>query len=155
MQLNTHAPTYTELAEIAAVPLGTSHVTTKRRCKNTTWVDNQNALYKASHSFRITYATKAQRVCWRADNSAVHESDRQCKQTDVINTSDACWQKRRHECHSASHKKLRSVLQYSSCRTYASQYEGANQSTLPWSSQTPRHSSKAIRCKPLDRVSTA
>ena len=52
-------------------------------------VDNQNALYKASHSFRITYATRAQWVCWRADNSAVHESDQQCKQTAVINTSDA------------------------------------------------------------------
>ena len=36
---------YTERAEMAAVLRGTSHVATKERCKYTTSVDIQNALY--------------------------------------------------------------------------------------------------------------
>ena len=45
---------YTERAETAAVSRGTSHVTTKQRSKYTTSMDIQNALWKASHSSRIT-----------------------------------------------------------------------------------------------------
>jgi len=42
---------YTKRAEMAAVSRGTSHVTTQNAV---TLVDIKNALYKASHSFRIT-----------------------------------------------------------------------------------------------------
>ena len=45
---------YTERAETVAVSRGTSHVTTKQRCKYTTWADIQKALWKASDPFRIT-----------------------------------------------------------------------------------------------------
>ena len=37
---------YTERGEMAAVSRGTSHVTTKQRCKYTTSVDIHNALHK-------------------------------------------------------------------------------------------------------------
>ena len=60
---------YTERAEMAAVLRGTSHVTTKQRCKYTTSVDIQNALQKASHSLRIACnKSAAQWVCLRAEN---------------------------------------------------------------------------------------
>ena len=45
---------YTKRSKTAAVSRGTSHVTTKQRCKNTTLADIQNALWKASQSFGIT-----------------------------------------------------------------------------------------------------
>ena len=45
---------YTKRAETAAVSRGTSHVTIKQRCECTTWVDIQNTLSKAIHSFRTT-----------------------------------------------------------------------------------------------------
>ena len=46
---------YTERAETATVSRGTSSVTTKRRCKCATSVDNQKRSVKRyNHSFRIT-----------------------------------------------------------------------------------------------------
>ena len=47
---------YTERAETAAVSRGTSHVTTKQRCKYTTWVDIQNALCKKKKKTRRSVA---------------------------------------------------------------------------------------------------
>ena len=47
---------YTERAETAAVARGTSHVTTKQRCKHTTSVDIQNLLQKETVThLKITY----------------------------------------------------------------------------------------------------
>ena len=44
----------TKRAEAAAGARGTSHVTTKQRRKNATFVAIQNELRKASHPFRVT-----------------------------------------------------------------------------------------------------
>ena len=51
-----------ERSETAAVSRGTSHVTTKQRCKYITWVDIQNALKKKKGycpSFRMTFDKRA------------------------------------------------------------------------------------------------
>ena len=54
----------TERAETAAVPCGTSHVTTKQRCKYTTSVDSQKTRYKKAAVTRLeSHATKAQLIC--------------------------------------------------------------------------------------------
>ena len=61
-----HGLVHTERAETAAVSRGTSHVTTKQRCKYTTSVDIQNALQwdrkNDSRSSRIT-CDKSEWVC--------------------------------------------------------------------------------------------
>ena len=62
----------TERAEMAAVSRGTSHVTTKQRCKFTTSVDKENALQKASHSFRQERSESA-----RERRIALYENDGQ------------------------------------------------------------------------------
>ena len=62
---------YTERAEMAAVSRGTSHVTTKKRCKYTTSMDTQNALYKDTVIHLESNVTKEQRVCSRAENNVV------------------------------------------------------------------------------------
>ena len=49
-----------ERAETAAVASGTSHVTTKQRCKHTTSVDIQNMLQKETVThLKITYEKSA------------------------------------------------------------------------------------------------
>ena len=56
---------YTERAETAAVPRGTSHVTTKQRCKYTTSAEIWNALLKATVTHLESHATRALCVCSR------------------------------------------------------------------------------------------
>ena len=57
-----------------AAARGTSHVTTKQRCKYTTSLEIQNALWKATVTHVEWHATKAQWACLRAESSYT-ESD--------------------------------------------------------------------------------
>ena len=59
---------YTEHAEIATVLCGTSHVTTKQRCKYSTLVDIENrAIQKVTVTHFESHVTKAQKMNWRVE----------------------------------------------------------------------------------------